>query len=186
MIILIVTGAILLIAIVFFNSLIRKKNQVSNAFSSIDVMLRKRFDLIPNLVELVKQYMEHESSVLTGLTSLRTGYRSEMSNDEKMALDAGLSQGIRSVMLSAENYPSLKADSSFINLQSAWTDSEEQIAAARRSFNASVTDYNNAIMTFPGSIFAGMMSYQPYSVISIPDAERSNISARELFTGSNG
>jgi LemA protein len=179
-------GALLLFGIILYNRLITKKNQVTNAFSSIDVMLKKRFDLLPNLVELVKQYMQHESSLLEKLTSLRTGaYAADLPAEKKMALDADITSGVRSVMINAENYPDLKANTNFMNLQTAWTESEEQIAAARRTFNASVTDYNDVIMTFPGNLMAGIMNYKPEAVISIPNEERQNISAADLFKGSN-
>ena len=182
----IIAAVVLLFGIILYNTLIAKKNQVTNAFSAIDVMLKKRFDLLPNLVELVKQYMQHESGVLNNLTSLRAqAYSPDMATDQKMTLDADVTKGIRSVMLNAENYPDLKANTNFINLQTTWTESEEQIAAARRTFNASVTDYNNAIMMFPGSIVAGILSYQPYAVISIPEEERHNINASELFSRNN-
>lgn len=183
---LIVLGVLLLFGILLYNRLITKKNQVFNAFSTIDVMLKKRFDLLPNLVELVKQYMQHESSLLNSLTSLRTqAYSQNLPAKEKIAMDADLTSGVRSVMLNAENYPDLKANTNFLNLQTAWTESEEQIAAARRNYNASVTDYNDAIMTFPGNVMAGMMNYKEESVISIAEEERKNISAGDLFNRTN-
>jgi LemA protein len=108
-----------------------------------------------------------------------------LGKDEKIALDVNVSRGVRSVMLNAENYPDLKANTNFINLQTTWTESEEQIAAARRTYNAAVTDYNNAIMMFPGNMFAGMLNYQPQAVLSIPEEERQNPSARDLFENKN-
>jgi LemA protein len=186
MIILIIAGILLLIGIIYYNTLIGKKNQVNNAFSAIDAMLKKRFDLLPNLVELVKQYMQYESGVLHDLTSLRTEAANPgLDKDQKIALDANVSRGVRSVMLNAENYPDLKANTNFINLQTTWTESEEQIAAARRTYNAAVTDYNNAIMMFPGNILAGMLNYQPEAVLSIPEEERQNLSAADLFENKN-
>lgn len=172
--------------ILLYNMLVTKRNQVTNAFSTIDVMLKKRYDLLPNLVEVVKTYMQHESGVLNAVTSLRTqAYSNDMSAEQKIALDADLSNAVRSVMFNAENYPDLKANTNFLNLQTTWTESEEQIAAARRTFNAAVTDYNNAIMTFPGNIMAGIISYQAQAVISIPEEERRNINAGELFNRTN-
>ena len=183
---LIVLAVLAFFGILLYNRLITKKNQVTNAFSAIDVMLKKRFDLLPNLAELVKQYMQHESSVLGTLTHLRTqAYSQDLPTEKKMALDAEVTAGVRSVMLNAENYPDLKANTNFLNLQTTWTESEEQIAAARRTFNASVTDYNDAIMTFPGNIMASMMNYKKESVIGIPDEERKNISASDLFNRTN-
>ena len=173
---------ILIYGISLYNSLIGKKNQVSNAFSSIDVMLKKRFDLLPNLVETVKQYMQHESATLTKIVELRSRAASgNLTTNEKIELDKQVSSGVRSLMVSVENYPDLKANQNFINLQSTWTESEEQIAAARRNYKSSVTDYNDAIMMFPGSIVAGMLNYSQVAVLENTEEERKNVSAKDLF-----
>lgn len=182
----IIAGIIILvlaiICISIYNSLIAKKNQTDNAFSAIDAMLKKRFDLLPNLVETVKQYMQYEGDLLTKIVALRTHASSpNLSNDEKLKIDQELSHEVKGLMVNVENYPSLKADQTFLNLQSTWTESEEQIAAARRNYNAAITDYNNAIMMFPGNIFAGMLNYTVKPVLSIPETERNNISAKDLF-----
>ena len=183
MIILAIVAAILLIiGIGMYNSLIGKKNQVSNAFSAIDVMLKKRFDLLPNLIETVKQYTKYEGDTLTKVVELRAQSNSAgLSAEQKLDIDRQLSSGVKNLMVTVENYPDLKANQNFLNLQTTWTESEEQIAAARRNYNASVTDYNDAIMMFPGSIFAGMMNYQQIAVLANTEEERKNISARELF-----
>lgn len=179
---LIILIVLILIGIGMYNSLIGKKNQVTNAFSAIDVMLKKRFDLLPNLIETVKQYMNYEEGILSKIVELRSKATStNISNAEKLEIDRQLSAGVRGLMLNVENYPDLKANQNFLNLQSTWTESEEQIAAARRTYNASVTDYNNAIMMFPGSIIAGMMNYQPINVLENTEEERKNISAKDLF-----
>lgn len=173
---------LLLIGISFYNGLIGKKNQVTNAFSAIDVMLKKRYDLLPNLVETVKQYMSYEESTLTKITSLRTRAASgQLSNEEKIDLDKQIGSAVNGVMLNVENYPDLKANQNFIQLQTTWTESEEQIAAARRNYNSSVTVYNNAVMMFPGSMFAGMLNYQTIAVIENTTEERKNMSAKDLF-----
>jgi LemA protein len=178
----IILGIILLVGIGLYNSLIGKKNQVANAFSGIDAMLKKRFDLLPNLVETVKQYMQHESATFSRIVELRgQASQGNLTTDDRIELDKQVSTGVKGLMLTVENYPELKANQNFINLQSTWTESEEQIAAARRSYNASVTDYNDAIMMFPGSIVAGMLKYQPIAVLSNTEEERTNISAKELF-----
>ena len=179
---LIIIGVIFLFGIFFYNSLIGKKNQVTNAFSAIDVMLKKRFDLIPNLVEVVKQYTTYEQGTLTKIVELRAKATSgNITPAEKAQLDSELSSSMRGLMVNIENYPDLKANTNFINLQTIWTESEEQIAAARRTYNASVTDYNNAIMMFPGSLFAGMLNFQPTQVLETAAEERKNISAKDLF-----
>lgn len=173
---------VLLFGIFFYNSLIGKKNQVTNAFSAIDVMLKKRFDLIPNLVEVVKQYTTYEQETLTKIVELRAkATATPISDAEKAQIDNQLSASIKGLMVNVENYPDLKANVNFINLQTTWTESEEQIAAARRTYNASVTDYNNAIMKFPGSLFAGMLNFHPIPVLETAAEERKNISAKDLF-----
>ena len=182
MIIAIIIGVLLLIGIFFYNSLIGKKNQVTNAFSAIDVMLKKRFDLIPNLVEVVKQYTSYEQGTLSKIVELRSkAVSGNISDAEKASIDSQLSSSVKGLMVNVENYPDLKANTNFINLQSTWTESEEQIAAARRTYNSAVTDYNNAIMMFPGSMFAGMLNFQPVAVLATAEEERKNISAKDLF-----
>lgn len=172
----------LLVGISFYNGLISKRNQVTNAFSAIDVMLKKRYDLLPNLVETVKQYMSYEESTLTKITSLRTRAASgQLSDAEKIDLDKQIGSAVSGMMLTVENYPDLKANQNFINLQTTWTESEEQIAAARRNYNSSVTAYNNGIMMFPGNMFAGMLGYQTVAVIENTAEERKNMSAKDLF-----
>lgn len=178
----IIAVAILIIGIGIYNSLISKKNQVANAFSAIDVMLKKRFDLIPNLVETVKQYMQYEGDTLTKITALRgKALGNDVSEGEKLQLDQQIGSAVKGLMVSVENYPDLKANTNFLNLQTTWTESEEQIAAARRNYNASVTTYNNAVMMFPGNMFAGMLGYQPMAVLETAAEERKNVSAKELF-----
>lgn len=179
---LIILVVIILIGVGLYNSLIGKKNQVTNAFSAIDVMLKKRFDLLPNLVETVKQYMSYEGNLLGKIVELRgQATNPNTSNEEKLEIDRQMSSAVKGVMLNVENYPDLKASQSFTNLQRTWTESEEQIAAARRTYNSSVTDYNNAIMMFPGSIIAGMMNYTAINVLENTEEERQNISAKDLF-----
>lgn len=178
----VILAFLIIIGITIYNSLIGKKNQVKNAFSAIDVMLKKRFDLIPNLVETVKQYTAYEGDILKKVVALRArASAGSLADDEKLSLDQQLSSSVKGLMLTMENYPDLKANQNFLNLQTAWTESEEQIAAARRTYNASVTDYNNAIMMFPGSLFAGMLGYQPAAVLENTTEERQNISAKDLF-----
>lgn len=173
---------LLVIGIGMYNGLIGKRNQVTNAFSAIDVMLKKRFDLLPNLVETVKQYTKYEEGVLTKITDLRAKAGSgQLSNEQKLDLDKEIGTAVKGLMVTVENYPDLKANQNFLNLQTTWTESEEQIAAARRNYNSSVTSYNNAIMMFPGSIFAGMLHYQPITVIENTVQERQNVSAKDLF-----
>jgi len=165
-----------------YNRLIKKFNQVKNAFSTIDVMLKKRYDIIPNLIELVKQYSSHEETVLTNIASLRaTGMSATLSNEEKLKVNHQLNSAVKGMMVNMEAYPELKANENFLRLQETWTESEEQIAAARRNYNNTVTAYNNGIMMFPANIFAGMLGYKPIFLLENTPEERKNISAKAIF-----
>jgi LemA protein len=174
--------AIGLIAVVLYNSVIAKKNAVTNAFGAIDAMLKKRYDLIPNLVETVKTYMNYERDTLTKITELRTkAIDPNTPPEQKIQLENQITSAMRNIMVQVENYPQLKANENFLQLQASWNEIEEQISAARRAYNAAVTDYNNAVQQFPTNIFAGMMKLTTKPVLEIPDEERKNISAKDLF-----
>ncbi len=181
----IIIGAVALlfiIVILIYNNLVGKRNQVENAFGSIDVMLKKRYDLIPNLVESVKAYMKHEKETLTNITAMRArAISGNISSDEKVQIENQISGMMRNIMVAVENYPDLKASEQFTMLQRSWNEAEEQISAARRSYNASVTDYNNAVETFPSNIFASMFGHKRKEVFVIPEVERQNISAKAMF-----
>lgn len=178
----VVAVLLLLLIIGLYNSLVRKRNDVENAFASVDVMLKKRYDLIPNLVETVKSYMKHEKSLLTKLTELRArAVSGEMPNDERVALENKITKGISGVMVVVENYPDLKASQNFLQLQAAWNEAEEQISATRRNFNAAVTAFNNKVEIFPSNIMAAIMEYKRRILFEIPETERQNLNAKNLF-----
>jgi LemA protein len=182
MIILIIIGAIVLIGVFTYNNLIGSRNAVENAFGSIEAMLKKRYDLIPNLVETAKAYMKHESSTLTQLTELRTkAISGSATSDEKVGLENQVSTAMRSILVASENYPDLKASEQFTMLQRSWNEVEEQISAARRAYNSAVTQYNNAVEKFPANLVASMLGHKRKQVFEIPEAERQNISAKSLF-----
>lgn len=172
----------LLIGIGMYNSLIGRKNQVDNAFGAIDAILKKRHDLLPNLVEVVKRYMSHERDTLTEITAMRAKAISpDADGNTKMDIGNKISSKMGGLMVAVENYPDLKANTNFLQLQGAWNEVEEQLQAARRSYNASVTRYNNGVEMFPTSIFANMLGYQTKPVLEIPEVERENLSAKDLF-----
>ena len=178
----IVVGVVLLSFALMYNGLVRKKNQVENLFASMDAMLKKRTDLIPNLVSTVQQYMQHERETLSELTEMRAkAVSGQLSADEKIALQNQFSKALGGIMVADENYPDLKADQNFINLQSSLNEVEEQISAARRAYNAAVTSYNNAIEMLPTNIMASMMNYQRKNVFEISEAERQNGDVNGLF-----
>lgn len=182
-IIIIAAVAVVLIFIFsLYNSLIRKKNEVTNAFGGMDVQLKKRYDLIPNLIATVKQYMTHEKELLTNITELRTqAMDSSLSDEDKVNLDNKITKTMGGIMVAVENYPDLKASENFVNLQRTMNEVESQISAARRAYNAAVTDFNNGVQMFPSNIMAGMMGLKTKNVFEIPDVERENVSAKDLF-----
>lgn len=171
----------LVVMILMYNKLVRRRNEVKNAFGSIDVMLKKRYDLIPNLVETVKKYMNYEKETLTEITALRTRINTDLPPNEKIEHYNSLQKNVDGLMMNVENYPDLKASQTFLQLQKAWNTSEEQISASRRYFNAAVTQYNNAIETFPSNIIAVTFSFKKSKVFEITETERENLSAKELF-----
>ena len=163
--------AIALFLVVLFNSVIGRKNQVEFAFASIDAQLKKRFDLIPNLVSSCEKYMGYEQQLLKDLTATRSKVL-QGGRDETIALDATISSQLRSVFALAENYPDLKAAETFTLLQRSLNEVEEQLAASRRAFNAAVTQYNNAVQMFPTSIAASIMGYRTRAWFEAAPEER--------------
>jgi len=177
----IILVAVIVIAVIY-NSLVVKKNQVNNVFATIDALLKKRYDLIPNLIATVKNYMQYEKGVLEEITSLRAkAISGNLSEDEKVDLENKVSKVLGGIMVAVENYPELKANQNFLQLQAAMNEIEEQISAARRAYNAAVTDYNNAVEMFPTNIFASAMNFKQRKLFEISDKERQNLSADELF-----
>ncbi|MDM7461401.1 MAG: LemA family protein [bacterium] len=174
-------GAAILYA-VLYNSLIAKKNQVEYAYSGVDVQLKKRHDLIPNLVASVKQYMEHERGLLERITELRSrAMNPDLPEGERMQVEAALSGALRNLMVAVENYPQLRANENFMHLQASLNEVEEQIAAARRTYNAAVTDYNNAIEMFPTNLIASTMGLKRRAVFEAEEAERATPNVAQLF-----
>ena len=169
----------ILIYVVLYNGLVGKKNMVENAFSSIDVMLKKRFDLIPNLVATVKKYMTHENETLVKVTEMRAKAMSgNLSNDQMVELD----NMVGNIMVSVEKYPDLKANTNFLQLQGSLNEIEEQLSASRRAYNAAVMDYNNAIEMFPSNIVAGMINYKQKKMFEIAESEKANPNVKNLFS----
>ncbi len=178
---LVLIGGAVLIGLLY-NSLVGKKNQVQNVFASIDTLLKKRYDLIPNLIATVKTYMQHERGTLTEITELRAkAISGNITDDQKVDLDNKVTKALGGIMVAVENYPDLKANQNFMQLQRSLTEIEEQISAARRAYNASVTDYNNAIEMVPTNILASMMHYQRKQVFEIAQKERQNVDVKNIF-----
>lgn len=167
--------------IFLYNSIIRSKNETENALGSVDATLKKRYDLIPNLVEVVKQYMAYESNLLTEITRLRSSINDDMNFDSKLEVYKNINKELSSIMLNVENYPELKANKNFINLQASWNEIEEQILAARRFYNTSITDYNNSIKIFPANILTSIFGFQPMKVMEFDEVIKQNPTAKDLF-----
>jgi len=176
---------LVLITVLMYNSLIGKKNQVDNIFAGVDAVLKKRYDLIPNLVASVERYMEHEKSVLEKVTELRAeALKPDLTNEQKIAYDQKFSALLGSITVAMEAYPDLKANENVIHLQRSLSEIEEQISAARRAYNQSVTDLNNAIEMFPTNLMAGWMNLSRRAVFEITLNERQNVNVKELFNRS--
>lgn len=179
---LIVVGVVALFAVGMYNALVGKKNTIKNMFGAVDTLLKKRYDLIPNLVGAVQSYMKHEKDILTEVTRLRAeALAGDLSDDQKMDLDQKISKAIGDIMVAVENYPNLKANEQFMHLQRTLAEVEEQISAARRAYNAAVTDYNNAVEMFPTKIMAQLMNYRTKRVFTIGSTERKNVNVHGLF-----
>lgn len=160
-VVLIIVAAVLALFVgLLYNSLIGKRNQVDSVFSTIDVMLTKRYDLLPNLVAAVKGYMTYEKETLEQITDLRTRALGSRTVDEKVAIDNQIAGAIRQLIVSVENYPQLRASENVLQLQASLNEIEEQLSAARRAFNAAVLEYNNAIEMFPTNLLAGIMNFR--------------------------
>ena len=151
----------LLVLVFIYNGHINRRNAVDYAFASIDVQLKKRWDLIPNLVNTVKGYANHEKELLEDITRARKQARDRHDDSfDRFEGERRIDQDIPQIMAIAEGYPELKADKQFLNLQRNLTEVEAQIAAARRAYNSAVMKYNNGVDMFPSSIVAGMFGFK--------------------------
>lgn len=159
----------LLWVIVQYNTLVSLKNQISEAWSNVDTELKRRYDLIPNLVATVKGYAAHEKETLERVVELRNrcfgnhGSVSDQEKDETQLVDA-----LKHMFMIVENYPQLKADQHFLKLQGELTNTEDRIQAARRFYNGNVRDYRNQCESFPSNIIAGMFGFTPIEFFSVP------------------
>ncbi len=163
------TTTIIIIAVVailifyfigIYNALVRRRNQVKNAWSQIDVQLKRRHDLIPNLIETVKGYMQHERQTLENITVYRTQAMAAGTVGEKAIAEGMLGQALGQLRVAVENYPDLKANQNFLALQEELTSTENKISYSRQAYNDSVLDLNNKIQMFPSSIVAGMFGFK--------------------------
>lgn len=161
--------------IVQYNKLINARNDVKEAFSTMDVYLKKRWDLVPNLVEVVKQYAKHEEDTFTKITALRTGNYDEMLTNKKININEQLTEGISKVIAVAENYPELKASENFLNLSAELTKIEDEIANSRKYYNGTVRNLNNKIQMFPSNIIATIFKFEQANMFEANTEERNNV-----------
>ena len=173
MLIIIIAIIVLLVVLVvaIYNGLVSSRLKVKNAWSQIDVQLQRRFDLIPNLVECVKGYMEHEKNVLSKVTELRTSWSNATSISEKADIDNQLSNTLKTIMAISENYPDLKASQIFSELQEELRATENKISFSRQFYNDSVTTYNTKLEVFPSNIIASMFGFKPETLFEVDNEE---------------
>ena len=174
-------GFLVLVYILIYNSLVSKKNQVEYAEGSINTMFKQRFDLIPNLVATVKQYMQHERGLLEKLTELRSGNTGRWDAKSMSEWERKYEPAMKMFKVTVENYPDLKAGEQFLNLQASLNECEAQLAASRRTYNAAVMEYNNALEMFPSNLVASMMKYRRKTMIEASQQERQTPNVGNLF-----
>lgn len=171
---LVLGGAFVSLTLIFiYNSLVAKRNMVRNAFSSIDVNLKRRHDLIPNLVETVKGFAKHEQETLSKLIEARQeAGRPDLSESARLRAEEKVGPRLQQVVALAESYPELKSNEHFMNLQRNLTEAEAQISAARRAYNSAVYQINNAVESFPSNLIAGAFGFQRHDFFEATESAR--------------
>ncbi len=182
-IIIVIVAFIIMYGIIAYNSFIRAKNRVQEAWADIDVQLKRRYDLIPNLIEAVKGYMDHEKETLQNVTQARTSAMNSGNTgdtQESVSAENVLSSTLRTLFAVAENYPDLKANANFLDLQRELADTENKIQAARRFYNANVRDFNTQVESFPSNVLASIFKFGKFSLYDLvaEPEERKNIEVK--------
>lgn len=167
-----IVAVLALIVISMYNNLVKLRNNRENAFANIDVQLKQRFDLVPQLVATVKGYATHEKELLERITLARTTGMTATTIDDKMKADNMLSSALSGLKVSVEAYPDLKANQNFLQLQGELSDIENKLAATRRYFNSATRELNNAVQTFPGNVLAGMFGFHKEAMYEIAPEDR--------------
>lgn len=170
-----VAVVLLLYVLIVYNGLIGLRNTVKEAFSTMDVYLKKRWDLIPNIVETVKGYAKHEKDTLEGVVKLRSSAYDNLSMEDKIATNNQITAALSKLMALSENYPDLKANQNFMDLSSQLTKVEEDIANSRKYYNAVVKNLNNKIQMFPSNIIAKLFGFKEMNMFEAAEAEKENI-----------
>ena len=175
-IIIIAVVAVIILAIIgMYNNLVRLRNNRENAFADIDVQLKQRFDLVPQLVATVKGYATHEKELLENITAARTAGVNASSIDDKIKADQQLTSALAGLKVQVEAYPDLKANQNFMQLQGELADIENKLAAVRRFFNSATRELNNAVQSFPSNIFAGMFGFHKEAMYEIEASQRAEV-----------
>jgi len=168
--------ALIIFLIVMYNGLVRSRQKVQNAWSQIDVQLQRRFDLIPNLIETVKGYMKHESELFEKVTALRSSWTNAQTISDKVSIDTELSGVLKTILSVSENYPDLKANTNFIDMQQSLEETEDKISYSRQFYNDAVTMYNTKLEIFPSSIVASMFHFEKENLFKVESDEvRKNV-----------
>lgn len=166
---------ILIYVLITYNGLVKSRNFVREAFSTMDVYLKKRWDLIPNLVEIVKGYAKHEKETIEKITNLRANAYETMSTSKKINVNEQLSQGLTRIMAISENYPDLKASQNFIELSHDLTKIEDEIANSRKYYNGTVRIFNNKIQMFPSNIVANLFGFHSANMFQANEDEKNDV-----------
>jgi LemA protein len=178
LIVLIALGIVLLYLIVAYNRFVTLKNRINNSWAQIDVQLKRRFDLIPNLIETVKGYAKHEKKVFLEVTAARTAMMNASTMQDKAKASNKLSETLKSIFAVAEDYPKLQANQNFMMLQEELSGTESKIAYARQAYNDSVLSYNNGIQMFPGSVVAGMFKFSQREFFKTEEVQKEPVKVK--------
>jgi len=163
---------IILVFLIYYNRFAILGNRIDNSLSQIDVQLKRRADLIPNLIETVKGYAAHEKAAIKAVTDARKALVSAESTEKKIKANEGLEKALKTIFAIAEGYPDLKANTNFLELQRELASTEDRVAYARQYYNDSILSYNNLCKTFPGTFFAGIFGKKEREYLKIAEAER--------------
>ena len=183
----VIAAGVLILAVLYgmYVGIIKKRNNAREAMSGIDVQLRKRYDLIPNILAIAAKFMEHEKGLMTEITELRTAAASIRTDadtiSKKIELDNAITSKMHQLMVSVENYPQLKSDQTMIQAMQTYSEVEEHIAAARRFYNSAVKDLNNAVEIFPSSLVAALIGVRSCPFFETDETARQPISASDYF-----
>lgn len=169
------------IAVFIYNSIKGRFNEIEKAHGGMNTYLKQRYDLIPNIVDSVKEYMRHEKQILEEITKLRIQALNQKRGEDVAAVNNKMTKALEGILISVENYPELKSNTNFIQLQESLKEVEDNIAASRRFYNAAVTEFNNSLDMFPSNIVANFMGMKRREVFEVNEFEKGNISIKGLL-----